>query len=59
MDTFTEEFPDITVNGYLLLAACIPNACKPSELFGELGLDISCQTKNETKQLEATDIACL
>lgn len=44
---------------YLLLSACVPDACNPSDFFGPLGVDILCQTKDESKKLDATDIACM
>lgn len=42
----------------LLLAACIPDGCMPSEIF-DLGLDTYCETKNEYRQLDAGDISCM
>lgn len=46
-------------DGILSLSACIPDACKPSEVFGPFGMDLSCVTKDETKRLDNGDIAFL
>lgn len=43
----------------LLLAVCVPDACFPSDFFGKLGDDTSCQIKGESKKLDASDIACM
>lgn len=40
-----------------LLSACVPDACLPSDFFGDLGVDSICQTKNETTKLDAGDIS--
>lgn len=56
--TSTENIT-ISLRNVLLLAACIPDACSASDLFGELGVDIACQTKDENQKLESEDIACL
>lgn len=62
MDSKTElkkRDSEVSVASVLLLAACVPDACLPSDLFGELGNDLICQMKNETRKLNAADAACL
>lgn len=43
----------------ILLAVCIPDSCLPSDFFGELGIDLFCQIKDENRSLDAGDITCL
>lgn len=50
---------EISYENILLLAACVPDACFPSDLFGTLGSDSACQIKGESKQLDGSDIACM
>lgn len=42
-----------------VLAACIPDACSPSDIFDQYGIDVQCETKNENKKLDAADIVCV
>lgn len=42
---------------YAILSVCIPDGCKPSDLFGDLGIDGSCYV--EGTELNTGDIAFL
>lgn len=46
-------------NAILRISTCVPDACLPSDLFGDYANDDDCQTKNETKELDNSDIAFL
>lgn len=43
----------------LLISVCVPDACLPSDFFGQNAKDSDCETKNESKALDAGDIAFL
>lgn len=43
----------------ILIAVCIPDACYPSDVFGQFGLDFACQTKNDRRSFNNGDIAFL
>lgn len=42
---------------YALLSVCIPDGCKPSDIFGDLGIDENCYV--EDTDLDEADIAFL
>lgn len=43
----------------LYIATCLPDACLPSDFFGEYAKDDDCQTLNQNKSLDGSDIAFL
>lgn len=52
------DLPETTSPG--LISVCLPNACYPSDFFGNNNSsDEYCQTKNESRILEAEDIALM
>lgn len=48
---------EIDLSKVLLLSACVPDACYPSDFFGLLGFDGLCVTVEEAKSLRSGDIA--
>lgn len=53
------EIQDDEATTTLLISTCLPDACSPSDFFGEYAKDDDCQTKNQKQSLDAGDIAFL
>lgn len=51
------SLPESTNPG--LLSVCLPNACYPSDFFGNSGSDQLCQTRNQSRSLDPEDIVFL
>lgn len=45
------EYPSVVTT-----SVCIPDACRPSDIFGNLGFDGSCSTKYDLGKLSAGEI---
>lgn len=43
----------------LLISVCVPEACRASDFFGALGLDMLCLTKEENDYFTSGDIGFL
>lgn len=50
---------ETTSTNEVYLAICIPDACLPSDLFGQFGQDTWCQTKDSSKKFDKADIICV
>lgn len=44
-----------TFPSFMLISVCIPNACLPTDIFGDLGVDTACTT--DEKSYDRGDIA--
>lgn len=43
----------------LFISTCLPNACSPSDFFGEYANDDDCHTKDENQMFDSGDVAFL
>lgn len=49
----------VNLSNVILISACVPDACYPSDFFGPFGHDQFCITRQEATTLNRGDIACL
>lgn len=48
---------DLVYPSGVAISICVPDACSPTDIFGDLGYDESCSTIYGNRKLDGSDIA--